>query len=168
MALQYIPQNFPFCYSLMSHINAGRTATIQAKLIQTCKYCFVKNPIVVVDDASFFNENVVELEYKKKWIKFDPKAMPIKLKLWITTVLEFSQVQNWQLCLSKIYQFEKVRLVFCKLTILISDLKIFAEKSNGNLSQLVLVETNVIESDGSEVSIDEITKVFPGAEKYHL
>ena len=47
------PQNFPFHAPMMSHIYANRSHILHTKLNESCKYSFVKNHIIVVDEVYF-------------------------------------------------------------------------------------------------------------------
>ena len=72
---------------------------------------------------------------------------------------------------------EKNRMIgpyFCRYwqlssySLLFSDLKILAEKRNGNLEAIVMTEVVVLDSNGMEVPIDHIIELFPKADLYSL
>ena len=52
------PQKFPFLAPLMSYIIILRTATLHSKLIQSCKYYYAKNPVIVVRYIYFRNKEI--------------------------------------------------------------------------------------------------------------
>ena len=81
-----LPQKFSFLAPLMSYIYTQRTSTLHSKLIQSCKYFFAKDPIVVVKNLEVdlgwicIYDNSYET---KKY--FDLEKM--KCKLWINSTI---------------------------------------------------------------------------------
>ena len=164
-----IPQRFPFPYSMMLLIHAGKTATCQSKLIKTCKYFFIKDPIIVVNEA-YIRKHTVHIfggvnvdNDMERYVQPDN----MNCKLWITSEIIFLEhVQNWSLLLSKIHQYDKVSLQISAQTLSYSNLKLFAKK--GTCKELYMETCNIPDLNGLQVSIEKIVELFPMAESYRL
>ena len=49
-------QLFPFSYLMMSHIRLQCPAGTHSKLMETCKFFFTKNPVIVVKEVNFYED----------------------------------------------------------------------------------------------------------------
>ena len=153
MTFQFTSQTLPFCYSMKSYIDVHRTAALHAKLIQTCKYFYAKNPIVVVDKVTY-NEVFSKLEYKTEKVYIIPKKFPYKL--WITEKLLIgpSEVLIWPLFLSLIYQYDNIKLVIQNQSILLLNLKLMANKRNDTIPCFAMIHSLVMDGDNLEMRIE--------------
>ena len=77
-------QQFSFSCPIFSYILANQTAIVQSKLIQTCKYFFIKNSILVVDECGC-NETNVWLTIKQNGKKCSLNLQELSYKIWITS-----------------------------------------------------------------------------------
>ena len=164
-----LPQRFPFLAPLMSFIYAQRTATLHSKLIQSCKYFFVKDPIMVINCVIFQAKKVgldeVECNRPKKSINLAPNKLPCKL--WVCKKLYMVDSKSF-LYLDLLYRLENVELRlypyhYCHK---FSNLIELARK--GNCKKLNISGYNVIDSDDLQVPIEYIFELFPGAESYEM
>ena len=165
------PQRFLFLYPLMSYIQVNSTPLLHSKkLIRTCKYFFVKKPVIVVKEA-FVEDNGTKLHggiYTSKGK--NEKVVQIEkmnCQLWIVESLYFyEQVQSCYLFLQKIYRFEVWRLELCDQKMKNSDLVTLAKK--GTCQQLRLFDCNVTDLDNLPVPVEHIIELFPFANNYVL
>ena len=125
-----ITQSFPFSYTIMCHIRTQCHANVHAKLIESCKEFFVKNPILVVEDAQyFFGFVITHLKGKEGCIRFKK----LNYKLWLTSFMNFTHFPTDIPLYLSFFRLENAKLridfrSFPNIKLLISNLEIMAKK----------------------------------------
>uniref|UniRef100_A0AC34FRT2 Uncharacterized protein n=1 Tax=Panagrolaimus sp. ES5 TaxID=591445 RepID=A0AC34FRT2_9BILA len=151
------------CFSLpdsVMHYIAMKPPSIEVyqKLVQSCKYFFVKNPILVISDLYYDSKTWAPVNYEK-YINLDF----VSSKFWVTQSVYFYPVtQNTQdkgvaSFISKIYQCDATLLYIINRNISYDELIIFGT----NFDSLHLRKGNVTYKDGSNVECDRIIQILP-------
>ena len=82
--------------------------------------------------------------------------------------MDFCQISNFPSRVSKVFRFDNITLFFQNETILFSDFKWLAIKQNGILKQCLSNNTNVLDSNGMLVSLENIIELFIDSESFNL
>ena len=150
-------QTFPFHAPLMSQIYVNRSSTLHMKLIQSCKYFFVKNPIVAVHQVNFYQNFCSLSNYQEN---INTNFTKNNVKVWITCNLFFdSYLYKWPRFLSAIFKTDYVFLQLYQQTLKLSDLKEVADK--GIYRSVSFRHFSIMDSENAEVPIDQILQLFP-------
>ena len=156
-------QKFPFLAPMMSHIYAQRSATLHSQLIQTCKYFYVKDPIVVIKKFSYNNGTLLLIDATHKGVYLD--ADKLSCKLWSVSE-NLRPDLKWALFAASLYRYESNELYFINQIIQYSDLKLLAAK--GNCKRLEFFNYNVVYSDETPVPIEYIFELFSNEQEIWL
>uniref|UniRef100_A0AC34F3Y7 Uncharacterized protein n=1 Tax=Panagrolaimus sp. ES5 TaxID=591445 RepID=A0AC34F3Y7_9BILA len=154
----YQSQNFPFRNSLMQYITKNpASAKVYKKMTKSCKYFFVKNPILILfrlqnDRKNGWQSNVNGM-YKK--LNFNCSS-----KFWITdsidvypsSVLKRNVVSS---ILPKIYRCDILRLSIEEQTISVDELSVLIS----NVENLQLQNVIVMDRNGTVVPIENLVKL---------
>uniref|UniRef100_A0A914Q485 Uncharacterized protein n=1 Tax=Panagrolaimus davidi TaxID=227884 RepID=A0A914Q485_9BILA len=145
-------QSFPFRNSIIRYISKNPASPkIYQKLIKSCKYFFVENPVLLT----------TKLRYNFKWkaefngIRKEVKIDNLPCKLWITSdifVLAFSEKTVVSSIVSKIYRCDSESLTLQRQTISSDELLILSS----NVLALCLVEVIVTNRNGSILVFEKL------------
>uniref|UniRef100_A0AC34F9X8 Uncharacterized protein n=1 Tax=Panagrolaimus sp. ES5 TaxID=591445 RepID=A0AC34F9X8_9BILA len=162
-------QNFSFPSSIIYYISKNPSSSkCYSKLIQSCKYFFEKNPILVAEDlycqTKICSNKDCDGGGEKCCIEIDINK--IKSKIWLTSglILNCSHVSNYasSLC-SKLYRCEMVRLDLCKQHITYDEFK----KLAACVRTINLIDTKITYNDGSTVMLETILGLIPNVEEFN-
>uniref|UniRef100_A0AC35F177 DUF38 domain-containing protein n=1 Tax=Panagrolaimus sp. PS1159 TaxID=55785 RepID=A0AC35F177_9BILA len=142
------------------------------KLIQTCKYFFLKNPILIYHCLSFDDEDGWKVcgntDAQTTELNFD--FTKTSSKVWITECLEIISDKNPNLASSflqeKLFRHEITNngcINFYKQTIFFNDL--FPRYST--IKTVNLPHVSVICEDGTVASVEKILTNFPNVKKFY-
>uniref|UniRef100_A0A914QNS5 Uncharacterized protein n=1 Tax=Panagrolaimus davidi TaxID=227884 RepID=A0A914QNS5_9BILA len=153
-----IRQNWPFRDSLINYITkTPSNSKAWTKLIQSCKYFFAKNPILVVEDLWWDEE--------KEWLaSLNNGEGPVEFskfssKVWITNKFDatFTKPENVSLIIPKIY---KCDANFSRLLYDVISYENFSFLSS-NLKNIVFYN-NVVKNENDEtVPFEKLIAVLP-------
>uniref|UniRef100_A0A914P6Z4 Uncharacterized protein n=1 Tax=Panagrolaimus davidi TaxID=227884 RepID=A0A914P6Z4_9BILA len=153
----YIRQNWPFRDSLINYTTkTPSNSKAWQKLIKSCKYVFAKNPILVIenlwwDEEDWYassNNDAGPVDFTK-----------ISSKLWITDKFNATCAppENVSLIIPKIYKCDAKYLSLMNDVISYKDFLFLSS----NVEDTVLRENIVKNSDGSIVSLEKLIAVLP-------
>uniref|UniRef100_A0A914QTL8 Uncharacterized protein n=1 Tax=Panagrolaimus davidi TaxID=227884 RepID=A0A914QTL8_9BILA len=168
-------QYFSIPNSLIYYIAKNPSShKVYSKLIQTCKYFFEKNPILVAakfqDCKDGINSLICSNEYleckknkQKCCIKIDIKKL--KSKIWIIAELDmdYGDKDYVSFILPKFYRCELYHFGLTDKIVMFEDLEFF-----NSAKDLVLHETSIIYNDGTVVMLEKILERFPNVEFFEL
>uniref|UniRef100_A0A914PWR4 Uncharacterized protein n=1 Tax=Panagrolaimus davidi TaxID=227884 RepID=A0A914PWR4_9BILA len=158
----YRPQKWPFKYSLINYItmNPSNSKAWQ-KLIQTCKFFFAKNPVLVIEKLSsiFGREWRASLNGFEKDVNF----ASIHSKFWVTDQF-FSFYFSVSSVISYLYQVHAKTLKISKQTILYNDYLFISSK----VEDIDLYQVTVKKEDGTIVPLEELVEVLPKIKEIKL
>uniref|UniRef100_A0AC34FCP7 Uncharacterized protein n=1 Tax=Panagrolaimus sp. ES5 TaxID=591445 RepID=A0AC34FCP7_9BILA len=151
----YRHQEFSLPDSIMHYMAMNpKNAKVYQKLIQSCKYFFVKNPILVISS----------LQYDSKRWAGDWKYINlnnISSKLWITGYVDFNprnaEDKSVTSNISQIYQCDATMLNITNLNIYYDELIIF----DSNVDCLDLRYVTVKYENSTNVQFEKIIQLFP-------
>uniref|UniRef100_A0A914PGR7 DUF38 domain-containing protein n=1 Tax=Panagrolaimus davidi TaxID=227884 RepID=A0A914PGR7_9BILA len=133
------------------------------KMIKSCKYFFIKNPILVIHDLRYNSGNGWEMRspISGGWKKVDMKKL--SCKLWITDYLRVNATtSDKNVLLSIIPKIDKCqaeRLDIFKQEIVYEELDIL-----GKFAKYVWFEDSVVKyQNGKNVELEKIVQIFPEA-----
>ena len=122
--IPFTQQLFPFQGPMMSHIRDQCPSSLHAKLIQTCKLFFAKNPIVVVEKLEIEGEKYTLLNEGVVPERLQGDARKLECKIWVQSKLHFKCYPiNLPLFLNSVYWFSVDTLSFFLMKITVSELK---------------------------------------------
>ena len=156
------PQNFSLPEPIINIIlKSKENPLIYEKLIQTCKYFFTKNPVLVINYLYIHtceNKLSVQTHRHQRDVEFYGTG-----KLWCCEILGISETCSTRLSpfISRIYKCDLESLCLSKLSIAYNDyLKLLGD---GSLSKLYLTYVNVLFQNGDiapfEAVVDKLTDV---------
>ena len=130
------------------------------KLIQTCKYFFSKNPILVID-SFWYNRGSWYMGLNDEIIPYDVDECPFKLWNMSSFVAVANNVitQLVSAILPKVYRCELTELCLKGMTLSYDEFQFLT--SSGNIKSLTTAKLILQHSDGSVVGIDEILQMVP-------
>uniref|UniRef100_A0A914QA13 Uncharacterized protein n=1 Tax=Panagrolaimus davidi TaxID=227884 RepID=A0A914QA13_9BILA len=148
------PQSFSFSDSIIFYISKNPTTTkLYQKVIQTCKYFFIKNPIIVSPDYPY------SLDLDKSCIgktRFD--FSQLICKYWITKNFNFTSI------LPRLYKCDARKVIISDQVISFNDLSMFTKTAEN----IAFYTVTVKETDGSIVTFEKIFKAFINAKEFVL
>uniref|UniRef100_A0A914P2J0 Uncharacterized protein n=1 Tax=Panagrolaimus davidi TaxID=227884 RepID=A0A914P2J0_9BILA len=169
-------QNWPFKESLIYYISKNpSSAKVYQKTIQSCKYFFEKNPVLVVSKLKVCKRNVEcdicfndFIECIKNEGKCCVKIDIAKLssKIWFCDELDIADgAKNFAsvLC-SKLYRCEINRLKITNKVILFDDLRLLTASAK----EIVLCANKITFNDGKPVMLDKILESSPIVTEFFL
>uniref|UniRef100_A0AC35GW88 DUF38 domain-containing protein n=1 Tax=Panagrolaimus sp. PS1159 TaxID=55785 RepID=A0AC35GW88_9BILA len=137
------------------------TSKVYQKLIQSCKYFFEKNPILVLEDLIYFDT-------KNQWSTFHgTKLIDIKntSKFWITEFISTNFSDNENIISSIIPKIYK-----CDAKILCLENQIFSYNDfaflASNVEKIDFKEVSVMDENGSIVPFEKFFEALPKIEKF--
>uniref|UniRef100_A0A914Q7T8 Uncharacterized protein n=1 Tax=Panagrolaimus davidi TaxID=227884 RepID=A0A914Q7T8_9BILA len=144
------------------------SAAVYFKLIQSCKYFFERNPILIVTKFDTCPDNVncyiCQNSYKdcienkrKCCIKIDMKKLSSKLWITLDLCLQYGTQNFTSLLCSKLYHSEIYCLGIRDKIIQFDDFKVLTTSANAVFSW----KCSIIYSDGKIVMLDKILKCLP-------
>uniref|UniRef100_A0AC34G2P8 Uncharacterized protein n=1 Tax=Panagrolaimus sp. ES5 TaxID=591445 RepID=A0AC34G2P8_9BILA len=142
-------QNFAFRESIMNYMAKKSDKSLRQynKLIRSCKYFFVKDPILILHCLHFDGEEWIRcikescLDLKTETVKIDLKKIRSKINVTVVSKLCTGNVDRLEL--------ENQRLSF-------KDLLLFSK----NVGFLTLDKCSVFEENGNEVAFERIVSSF--------
>uniref|UniRef100_A0A914R0V2 Uncharacterized protein n=1 Tax=Panagrolaimus davidi TaxID=227884 RepID=A0A914R0V2_9BILA len=129
------------------------TAKSYQKMIQTCKYFFIKNPIIVSADFP----HPYSFDFDKWYIgktRFD--FSQLICKFWITENFNFTSI------LPKIYKFDAKNVTLMIKVISLNDLSMFTKTAE----DITFIEVTVKNPDDSVVPFEKIFDAFVKATEF--
>uniref|UniRef100_A0AC34FBI5 DUF38 domain-containing protein n=1 Tax=Panagrolaimus sp. ES5 TaxID=591445 RepID=A0AC34FBI5_9BILA len=162
-----LKQYFSLPYSIMYYMAMNpSTPEVYNKLIQTCKYFFERNPILVVsrrDERNICAE--IECDrFRGKSCCIEYEINKIKSKFWLTRELraEFDSNINFNSLLSKIFRCEIDKLEIWHKNILFDDFKYLASLAKS----VDLVDLQMVNSDEKVVMLEKILESIQNIENF--
>uniref|UniRef100_A0A914P0N2 Uncharacterized protein n=1 Tax=Panagrolaimus davidi TaxID=227884 RepID=A0A914P0N2_9BILA len=168
-----IQQNWLLPFSIIYYIakNPSNSKVFQ-KLVQTCKFFFEKNPIIIVENLDTFEDGIKYHYCQNKLHEcsqnnfqcYNIDLKMISTKIWITQGLYI--LKNIQNCIARIvrnnFRFEILSLAVVDNDIIFDDLKLLA-----SFATRVLLWINSIKyKNGTNVMLDKILELFPSNIEY--
>uniref|UniRef100_A0A914PG11 LRR containing protein n=1 Tax=Panagrolaimus davidi TaxID=227884 RepID=A0A914PG11_9BILA len=162
-------QNWPFKESLIYYISTNpSSAKFYQKTIQSCKYFFEKNSVLVVSKLKACKDNANSLicsytidECKKNKGKCCVKIDTAKVssKIWITDKLsvKYGSKNFTSVLCSKLYRCEIDRLEICDKLIMFDDLQLLTS----SVKDITLWDNKITFNDGKPVMLDKIIESSP-------
>uniref|UniRef100_A0A914P7Q2 Uncharacterized protein n=1 Tax=Panagrolaimus davidi TaxID=227884 RepID=A0A914P7Q2_9BILA len=168
-------QYFSIPNSLIYYIAKNPSShKLYSKLIQSCKYFFEKNPILVAAKFQDCQDGVNSLICSNKYleckknkkqccVKIDIKKL--KSKMWIIAELDmdYGDKDYVSFILPKLYRCELYHIGICDKIVMFEDLEFF-----NSAKDLVLHGTSVKYNDGTVVMLEKILERFPNVEFFEL
>uniref|UniRef100_A0A914Z1C4 Uncharacterized protein n=1 Tax=Panagrolaimus superbus TaxID=310955 RepID=A0A914Z1C4_9BILA len=160
----YCRQKFTFPGSMMHYIAKNpKNSKGYQKMVKSCKYFFVKNPILILSDLRY-TQNGWKTYDNKTWKSIDIDR--ISCKLWITDkheVVPTNDSNNYiaSSIIAKIYQCDFKYLFLSNQFISLHEL-IFLCSS---VEALHFSIVNVKNDDGTVVSFDKLIEQLPNVKK---
>ena len=149
-------QSFSLPFPMMSQIYYHRSVILHTKLIQTCKYFYAKNPVVVVKYVDIVNKKYV-LNQREEYVSVDYEKLPCKL--WITEQVTIAELpNNWSLFLTSIFRFENSYMQFNVGRIPFSVLEKVSEK--GTFCDFDIHNYDVTDNENRLVPIEKVIQLF--------
>uniref|UniRef100_A0A914QPN1 F-box domain-containing protein n=1 Tax=Panagrolaimus davidi TaxID=227884 RepID=A0A914QPN1_9BILA len=147
-------QSFSLPNSIMYYILKNPTTTkLYQKMIQTCKYFFIKNPIIVSSKFPYSHS-------LDKWCigktRFD--FSQLICKYWITENYNFASV------LPKIYKCDAKKMCICDQIISFNDLSVFTKTAE----DIYFITVTVKDSDDSIVPFEKMFEAFIHVKKFRF
>uniref|UniRef100_A0AC35GNN6 Uncharacterized protein n=1 Tax=Panagrolaimus sp. PS1159 TaxID=55785 RepID=A0AC35GNN6_9BILA len=169
-------QNWLLPDSMIFYIAKNPSSSkVYQKLIQSCKYFFEKNPVLIVtklescEEKDGINTIMCPNEYcecinnaKKCCIKFDLKKLKLSSKIWVTHELYVVfGVKNYTslLCI-KLFRCEADHVYLNEKTVKYDDFKLFTSTAKS----IILSKNLITYKDGSIVMFDKILECLPKVE----
>jgi hypothetical protein len=159
----YISQEFSIHPSIIFYIAKNPTnPKIYQKLIQTCKYFFIKNPILIVNSMLFNGKEWSNCEFGKcKGTQiFDMKKL--KSKFWIIEHFKICNPRERKTPLSddlipKLFECTAKRVELHHQIVTLKDISFISK----NVKWLFLNKVVITSSEGTEVPLDKIIANIP-------
>uniref|UniRef100_A0A914Y263 Uncharacterized protein n=1 Tax=Panagrolaimus superbus TaxID=310955 RepID=A0A914Y263_9BILA len=134
-----------------------KNAKVYQKLVQSCKYFFIKNPILVYEGISF---DICWYDINENWLMMNQTSC----KLWITHYLQITprnheDIPHASSLIPKIYQFDLFDL---NLSILTISYNVFMSLCS-SVKTLSLNRATVKNDDGTVVSFEKIIEQLPNS-----
>uniref|UniRef100_A0AC35GTR1 Uncharacterized protein n=1 Tax=Panagrolaimus sp. PS1159 TaxID=55785 RepID=A0AC35GTR1_9BILA len=147
------------CYILMN----PNSAKFYQKLVQSCKYFFIKNSILVISRANFKYENEWKIEIEEKWINLNNFLS----KIWITEKMfidnrDSGKSEVISTLIPKIYNNETKRFEIWHQNLSINNFIFLASKCEN----IILHDVTILNENGSIVTLDEIIETLLNAKKF--
>uniref|UniRef100_A0A914NZZ0 Uncharacterized protein n=1 Tax=Panagrolaimus davidi TaxID=227884 RepID=A0A914NZZ0_9BILA len=146
-------------------------------LIQSCKYFFFKNPILIVSDLSLVHDNGWQTFFNKKLVNFKN----ITRKIWITNEINIiddfgEEIDHTFLAslISKIYQSDVKRFILCDQNLFFDEFIFLASNAeevrlDGGSLRTFEDPTCIIKNvDGSIASLEKIFEALPKVKKFYF
>uniref|UniRef100_A0A914PGP3 Homing endonuclease LAGLIDADG domain-containing protein n=1 Tax=Panagrolaimus davidi TaxID=227884 RepID=A0A914PGP3_9BILA len=155
-------QNWSLPNSIIYYILKNpSTSKVYQKLIQSCKYFFAKNPILIINEKLY----IAILSYLHYPKPIDLKN--ISSKLWIKNEINISSRNGDEgyrasRMIPKIFKCDAPRLILMKQIISFKELIFLAS----NVQKINLECTIVKNSDGSIVEFKKMVEFFPKVESF--
>ena len=139
------------------------------KLIRCCKYFWIKNPIITLEDLCLDTDDNHWETYEINGFEEDQKFKieTLNKKLWICEDLSVGDEQNPFLASSlipKIYRCDLNDLTLSYQRLTFGEFKKFI--SSGSLEELCFYETSVKNGDGTIVPIEKLTELLPKLQRF--
>uniref|UniRef100_A0A914QAM1 Uncharacterized protein n=1 Tax=Panagrolaimus davidi TaxID=227884 RepID=A0A914QAM1_9BILA len=174
----YYRQNWSFRDSLINYITQNpSSAKVYQTLIQSCKYFFFKNPIIIVSDLSLVYENGWQTFFNKKLVNFKN----ITRKIWITNEINITDEIGEEIdhtflasLIPKIYQSDVKTFTLCDQNLIFDEFIFLASNAetirfDGGSHITFEDPTSIIKNvDGSIVSVEKIFEALPKVKKFYL
>uniref|UniRef100_A0AC34FMP1 Uncharacterized protein n=1 Tax=Panagrolaimus sp. ES5 TaxID=591445 RepID=A0AC34FMP1_9BILA len=162
----YRHQNFSLPDSIMHYMAMNpKNAEVYRKLIQSCKYFFAKNPILVISDLRY-STNQWKTRVNGNWknIRMDD----ISSKVWITDSFNAStehEIDKTVVAsiISKIYQCNVKNLSLCDEILSYDDIMVIA----AGVEHLNFVHVTVKHGDGTVVPVEKLVEQFPRVKSFY-
>uniref|UniRef100_A0AC34G7C4 DUF38 domain-containing protein n=1 Tax=Panagrolaimus sp. ES5 TaxID=591445 RepID=A0AC34G7C4_9BILA len=151
---------------------SDKSLHIYNKLIRSCKYFFVKDPILILHCLHFdgeewircIKESCLDLETETEIVKIDLKK--IRSKIYVTSFLKISS-SNSDIASSLVSKLCTCNVSGLKLQnqrISFEDLLLFSK----NVGFLTLDKSTVFEENGNEVAYEQIVSSFRDLQCFHV
>uniref|UniRef100_A0AC34GRK8 Uncharacterized protein n=1 Tax=Panagrolaimus sp. ES5 TaxID=591445 RepID=A0AC34GRK8_9BILA len=164
----YLRQNFSLPDSVIYYMAMNpSSAHVYQKLIQTCKYFFAKNPIIVLQCLHFIDDEWIICVGECKITKSNGRKFDIEKisrKFWITHVLNTGvdgQIAPPSI-ISKLYRCDIKHCLLHQQSITFDQLLFLASSAD----VLILEKCVVTDNSGSHVQIENIVAAFPTILKF--
>uniref|UniRef100_A0A914QYT9 Uncharacterized protein n=1 Tax=Panagrolaimus davidi TaxID=227884 RepID=A0A914QYT9_9BILA len=150
------PQSFSLPNSIMYYISKNPTTTkLYQNLIQTCKYFFIKNPIIVSPNfPNPYSRDSDKLVIGKTGFYFSK----LICKFWITENFYFTSI------LAKLYKCDAKIVTLQNKVISFNELSMFTKTAE----DISLNEITVNDSDDSIVPFEIILEIFVNVKKFRF
>uniref|UniRef100_A0AC35ERJ8 Uncharacterized protein n=1 Tax=Panagrolaimus sp. PS1159 TaxID=55785 RepID=A0AC35ERJ8_9BILA len=166
-----VKQYFSIPNSLIYYIAKNPSShKLYSKLIQTCKYFFEKNSILVAPKFQDCKDGInslicvnkyLECKKNKKQccIKIDTKKL--KSKIWIIAEfdMDYGDQNSISLILSKLYRCELYHFGLTDKIVMFDDLKFFT-----SAKEVILLKTSIKYNDGRSLMLEKAIECFPNVE----
>uniref|UniRef100_A0A914QML3 Uncharacterized protein n=1 Tax=Panagrolaimus davidi TaxID=227884 RepID=A0A914QML3_9BILA len=174
----YQRQAFPFRDTLIRYItNNPSSAKVYQKMIQSCKYFFIKNPIIIIpklcsDDAGWYTQ-VSRPSKNRRSVSLNE----LTSKIWVTDLLSVCWSTPTLLAVAsfmqKIYQCDATSVFIRRQMFSFNDLMIIASKSEMlDLSNVVVINNDEIVPKKDQfyfeaaVSLEALLKALPNVKNF--
>ena len=152
------PQNFSLTYTMMEYIRRHFSPPVHSKMIQTCKYFFIKNPAIVVKKITF-NTNETILSNGNDMVNVD-LTKKLFVKIYCFSECSFATNSSWTVFISegrfrgagKFFSYSKMEKIAKKKII----------------SHLIVNQYNLTNTEGNPLQIEEIVGLFSGVRYFYL
>uniref|UniRef100_A0A914P5H1 Uncharacterized protein n=1 Tax=Panagrolaimus davidi TaxID=227884 RepID=A0A914P5H1_9BILA len=163
-------QNFSLPNNIIYYISKNlKSAKLHQKMIRSCKYFFIKNPIIVINSKLYFHdENQWEVELKLYDIS------KVTYKFWITDYLfigpqylKINQTMDKNIVspiIPKLYKSAPKYLTLCNQNIFFHDLSFFILSAE----KICFTDVCVKNDDDSNVAVENIVEIAVKAKRITL
>uniref|UniRef100_A0AC34G318 Uncharacterized protein n=1 Tax=Panagrolaimus sp. ES5 TaxID=591445 RepID=A0AC34G318_9BILA len=166
-------QNFAFRESLMNYMAKanGISLDLYVKLIQSCKYFFVKDPVLILHCLHFdgeewkrcIKESCLDRETETEFVKIDFEKIRSKVDARFLKISSTNPDIASSL-VSKLYKGNVSCLELQGQRISFDDLLLFSK----NFRILELYKSTVFEENGNEVAYERIVSSFRDLKSFHV
>uniref|UniRef100_A0A914YEP9 DUF38 domain-containing protein n=1 Tax=Panagrolaimus superbus TaxID=310955 RepID=A0A914YEP9_9BILA len=164
-----VKQDFSLPASIIYYMTKNpSTSKLYSKMIQSCKYFFEKNSILVVyrmhNGTHICSNSDEECQENDEKCCINLDLSKIKSKIWLTNELHILSDSSNLLSLlrSKIYRSDITFLTIYEQRILFDDFKFFAS----SVTEVELRMVKIVHKNGSYVLLENILGAFPKIEKF--
>uniref|UniRef100_A0AC35F8T1 Uncharacterized protein n=1 Tax=Panagrolaimus sp. PS1159 TaxID=55785 RepID=A0AC35F8T1_9BILA len=144
-------QNWSLSDSIIYYILMDpSTSKVYEKLIQSCKYFFIKNPILVVSCLSF--------DYKDGWRTTLVNLDNTSRKIWITNeISNLNKQKFFSSLIPKLYKSDAKEITLWSQNVYFHDLKSIASKCR----RIWFNKVSVINENGTIIPLENILEILP-------
>uniref|UniRef100_A0A914PLX0 Uncharacterized protein n=1 Tax=Panagrolaimus davidi TaxID=227884 RepID=A0A914PLX0_9BILA len=169
-------QNWPFKESLIYYISKNpSSAKVYQKMIQSCKYSFEKNPVLVVSRLRACKDNVnsricsntfdeCKKNKRKCCVKID--IAKVSSKIWIMNKLnvKYGPKNFTSVLCSKLYRCEINHLQIWDKVIMFDDLQLLTSSAK----EIMFWRNSITYNDGKLVMLDKIIESSSNGTKFYF
>uniref|UniRef100_A0AC34FK42 Uncharacterized protein n=1 Tax=Panagrolaimus sp. ES5 TaxID=591445 RepID=A0AC34FK42_9BILA len=143
-----------------------KNAEVYLKLVQSCKYFFVMNPIIVAKNLKF---NYKDQEWEAS-SKNDRKCIDLKnnsTKFWITDVFDnclYKATPNLASIIPHLYQVDVKKLCLTSDVISFTDFLFLSS----NVEDLIVRNVKITNIDDTPVSLEKLVEVLPNLKNFNF